>query len=93
MCHYTTLTSVLIKKLLSHLTALSLSKDHLRNVFANTSNFIHLCTELFIPDGKRAVVYATEYYYHVSKEPRKIRKLIFSLDKIGDTALADSVMD
>ena len=62
-------------------------------MFANTSNFIHLCNELFIPDGKRAVVYATEYYYHVSKEARKIRKLIFSLDKIGDTALADSVMD
>ena len=79
--------------IISFLTALHLSKDRLRNVFMNTSNLSDLCDYLSIPrDIKRDVVNATEYY-HKSTQPRKVRKLISNLDWIGDTALADSVMD
>ena len=79
--------------IISLLTALHLSKDRLRNVFMNTSDLSDLCSDLSIPyDIKIDVVNVTEYY-HKSTQPRKVRNLISKLDDIGDTALADSVMD
>ena len=74
---------------LSLFTALPPSKATLRNVFENTSNLGRLCN---IPGVKRDVDSATEYYSN-STDQRKIRKMIFNLDKMGDTALADSVME
>ena len=80
-------------------TALPPSKATLRNVFGNTSrlssgDFLHdgLCNHLHIPDDKRDVDSATEYYSN-STDRMKMRKMIFSLDEMGDTALADSVME
>ena len=84
---------------LSLFTALPPSKATLRNVFQNTSNLsgsvfdpLGLCYYLHIPDDKWDVDSATEYYSN-STDQRKMRKMIFSLDMIGDTALADSVME
>ena len=80
--------------LLCLFTALPPSKATLRNVFQNTRHLIGddgLCRWLHIPD-KRDVDSATEYYSN-STDQRKMRKMIFSLDKMGDTALADSVME
>ena len=80
---------------LSLFTALPPSKATLRNVFANTrklSGIGGLCYLLYIPDDKRDVDSATEYYSN-STDQRKMRKMIFNLDKIGDTTLADSVME
>ena len=84
---------------LSLFTALPPSKDTLRNVFQNTSRLSSggfgppgLCTRLNIPGDKRDVDSATEYYSN-STDQRKMRKMIFNLDEMGDTALADSVME
>ena len=83
---------------LSLFTALPPSKDTLRNVFQNTSNLSDdffdrsLCNYLDIPDDKRDVDSATEFYSKTTDQ-RKMRKMIFWLDEMGDTALADSVME
>ena len=59
----------------------------------NISNLWGLCIKLSIPDDKRNdAITAADHYYH-STLPRKVRDLIYWLDVIGDTALADSVMD
>ena len=77
---------------LSLFTALPPSKATLRNVFQNTSNLSELCPYLSIPDDKWDVDSATEYYSN-STYQRKMRKMIWELDDMGDTALADSVME
>ena len=84
---------------LSLFTALPPSKATLRNVFQNTSNLsgsvfdpLGLCDYLHIPNDKRDVDSATEYYSN-STDRMKMRKMIFNLDYMGDTALADSVME
>ena len=87
---------------LSLFTALPPSKATLRNVFQNTSRlstydhgyvrYHGLCDYLNIPYDKWDVDSATEYYSN-STDQRKMRKMIFSLDEVGDTALADSVME
>ena len=76
----------------SLLTALPLSKERLKNVFEKTSDLGVLCGWLDIPGDKRTVSDAVEYYY-LSTQPMKARRMVFRLDDIGDTALADSVMD
>ena len=78
---------------LSLFTALPPSKATLRNVFQNTSHLsgvYGLCDNLNIPYDD--VDSATEYYSN-STDQRKMRKMIFNLDMMGDTALADSVME
>ena len=84
---------------LSLFTAFPPSKATLRNVFQNTSRLSGgriynrgLCDHLNIPDDKRDVDSATEYYSNITNQ-RKMRKMIFRLDEMGDTALADSVME
>ena len=79
----------------SLLTALPPSKATLRNVFENTSNLSGrngLCNLLLIPDDKRDVDSAVEYYAQ-DTDQMKMRKMIWFLDGVGDTALADSVME
>ena len=78
---------------LSLFTALPPSKAILKNVFQNTRDLNDLCDwgHLNIPSYKRDVDDATEYYSN-STDQRKMRKMIFNLDEMGDTALADSVM-
>ena len=78
--------------IVSLLTALPPSKATLRNVFENTRNLNVLCLNLNIPDDKRDVDSAVEYHAQ-DTDQMKMRKMIFSLDMIGDTALADSVME
>ena len=78
--------------IVSLLTALPPSKDTLRNVFENTRDLDCLCSCLNIPDDKRDVDSAVEYYAQDTDE-MKIRKMIWWLDFMGDTALADSVME
>ena len=73
--------------------ALLPSKDRLGSVFENTSDLRRLSDYLSIPDGERKDAATAAEYYYRSRDPVKVRKLIFYLDCIGDTALADSVMD
>ncbi|CAI8035611.1 hypothetical protein GBAR_LOCUS19953, partial [Geodia barretti] len=68
------------------------SKATIRKVFENTSDLSLLCICLSIPDDKRDVDSAVEYYVQ-STDPMKMRNMIFSLDEIGETALADSLME
>ena len=77
----------------SLLTALPLSEGHLKNVFENTSDLTSLCDWLNIPRHKWTAGDAVEYYNIRSTQPRKGRKMVWELDSIGDTALADSVME
>ena len=62
-------------------------------MFMNTSDFSRLCTLLSIPHDKRNDAITAADHYYQSTWPRKVRQLIFELDYIGDTALADSVME
>ena len=74
------------------LTAPPASKVILSNVFKNTADLNRLCIYLSIPDDKRDVDSAVEYFAR-STDPVKMRRMIYYLDFIGDTALAESVMD
>ena len=76
----------------SLLTAPPLSEGHSKNVFENTSNLSFLCFDLNIPSDKSTAADAVEYYRRSTK-PRKGRKMVYWLDWVGDTALADSVME
>ena len=64
----------------------------LRNVFENTTDLDRLCNFLSMPRDKRDVDSAVEYYAR-STNPVKMRRIIFILDLMGNTALADSLMD
>ena len=67
--------------------------DSVREVFKNTSDLNELCIYLGIPRDKWSdAAAAAEYYVNHSREYRRWRWIIRSLDQIGDTALADSVM-
>ena len=76
----------------SLLTALPPSKATLRDVFKNTISLSRLCRRLHIPDDKRDVDSAVEYYAQ-DTDQMKMRKMIYWLDDMGDTALADSVIE
>ena len=78
--------------IVSLLTALPPSKATLRNVFEKAIDLPYLCDRLHIPDDKRDVDSAIEYYAQ-DTDQMKMRKMIFWLDYMGDTALADSVME
>ena len=67
------------------------SKAALRHVFENTSLSL-LCDWLSIPRDKRDVDSAVEYYIQRTR-PMKMRTMIWVLDRIGDTGLADSLME
>ena len=77
---------------LSLLTVRPPSKAALRRVFENTSDLSDLCDYLSIPDDKRDVDSAVEYYIQ-NINPWKMRWMIWVLDMIGDTGLADSLME
>ena len=77
---------------LSLLTVRPPSKAALRHVFENTSDLSSLCARLSIPDDKRDVDSAVEYYIQ-STHPMKMREMIWVLDEMGDTGLADSLME
>ena len=85
-------TFLLVMMSLSFLAALPPSKATLRKVFKNTSDLSRLCNRLSIPDDKWDVDSAVEYYVQ-DTDPMNMRWMIFSLDLIGDTVLADSLME
>ena len=74
------------------LTAPPPSEDILRNIFKNTTDLKWLCNYLSIPRDNWDVDSAVEYFAR-STDPLKMRNMVFWLDDIGDTALAESVMD
>ena len=86
--------NVSVDVIVSLLTALPPSKATLRNVFVNTRSLNRLCFHLHIPDpdDKRDVDSIVEYYAQ-DTDQMKMRKMIWRLDSMGDTALADSVME
>ena len=61
-------------------------------MFKNTSDLGDLCAYLFIPRDKWDVDSAVEYYIQ-STHPRKMREMIWNLDMMGNTGLADSLME
>ena len=77
----------------SLLTVTPLTVDSVREVFKNTSDLITLYFYLNIPRDKSSdAATAAEYYVNHSRKHSKGRRIIWGLDQIGDTALADSIM-
>ena len=77
----------------SLLTVTPLTVDSVREVFKNTSNLNMLYFYLDIPLDKWSdAATAAEYYVNHSKVHTRGRWIIWGLDQIGDTALADSIM-
>ena len=77
----------------SLLTVTPLTVDSVREVFKNTSDLNMLYFYLNIPDDKSSdAATAAEYYVNHSRKYMRGRWIIWCLDKIGDTTLADSVM-
>ena len=74
-------------------TALALTPEKARYVFMNTSNLWGVCIRLNIPDDKWNNAASASEHFMQSKQPMKVRKMIFCLDLNGDTALADTVME
>ena len=74
-------------------TALPLTPEKARYVFDNTRDLGDLCYYLNIPNDKRNNAASASEHFIQSTEPMKIRKMIWCLDCIGDTALADTVME
>ena len=77
----------------SLITVVPLTVDSVKGVMKKTRRFRGLCTWLGIPDDKRSsAATVAEYYVNHSREYRRGRRIIWSLDWIGDIALADSIM-
>ena len=87
--------------IVSLLTALPPSKATLRNVFENTRDLNELCFYLYIPwDHSERGAFSSEWdvdstveYYAQDTDQMKMRNMIWIQDCMGDTALADSVME
>ena len=74
-------------------TALPLTPEKARYVFENTSDLEKLCSYLNIPDDKWNNAASASEHFIQSTEPMKVRRMIWYLDYIRDTALADTVME
>ena len=74
-------------------TALPLTPEKGRYVFKNTSNLGGFCSLLNIPSDKWNNAASASEHFMQSKQPMKVRNMIWSLDVNGDTALADTVME
>ena len=74
-------------------TALTLTPEKARYVFENTSDLGFLCSGLNIPRDKRNNATCASDHFIQSTVPMKGRNMVFWLDYIGGTALADTVME
>ena len=78
----------------SLLTVVPLSVDKVQALFEKTSQLARLCSNLGIPRKKRGdAATAAEYYVNNDTGCRGWRWLIWHLDYIGDTDLANSIME
>ena len=78
----------------SLLTVVPLSVDKVQALFEKTSNLAELCSHFGIPDDKWGdAATAAEYYVNNDTGSRGWRWLIWCLDYIGDTDLANSIME
>ena len=78
----------------SLLTVIPLSVDKVQALFEKTSNLTGLCSNLRIPRDKWGdAATAAEYYVNNDTGRRGRRWLIWWLDYIGDTDLANSIME
>ena len=78
----------------SLLTATPFTVDNVRPIFEKTRDLKGLCYELFIPPDKRTnAATAAEWYVNHPRGARTWRRMIWGLDRTGDTSLADSIMD
>ena len=84
---------VVVMMSLSLPTALPVTLEKARYVFENTSDLEELCRFLNIPDDKKNNAASASEHFIQSTQPMKVRKMIYSLDYDGDTALADTVME
>ena len=66
--------------------------ENARRIFENTSDLRQLCINLQIPDNNATSAASATEHFLWSTEPMKVRKMVYYLDDIGDTALADTVM-
>ena len=78
----------------SLLTVVPLSVDKVQALFEKTNNLARLCRYLEIPHDKCGdAATAAEYYVNNDTGRRGWRWLIWFLDSIGDTDLANSIME
>ena len=73
--------------------ALPLTPAQLKNIFEKSEDLWTLCAHLKIPNNKRNDAKSARESYSQSEAPRKARRLIYCLDKIGETDLAETVME
>ena len=77
----------------SLLTVTPLTVDSVTEVFKNTRSLSLLFSVINSPCDKWSdAAAAAEYYVNHSRVYRRGRRIIWGLDGIGDTALADSIM-
>ena len=78
----------------SLLTVVPLSVDKVQALFEKASNLALLCSGLVIPRDKRGdAATAAEYYVNNDTGKRGWLNMIWFLDVIGDTDLANSIME
>ena len=73
--------------------ALPLTPKQLKNIFEKSEDLYTLCVRLKIPEDKRKDAESATQFYNQSKALRKARRLIYCLDKMGETDLAETVME
>ena len=78
----------------SLLTATPFTVDNVRPIFEKTRDLKELCGRLFIHHDKHTnAATAAEWCVNHNARIMTWRRMIWALDRNGETALADSIMD
>ena len=78
----------------SLLTVVPITVENVRSVLEKTSNLKRLCGYLDIPANKRdAAATAADYFVNHATQYRSWKRIIWGLDCIDDTDVAESIME
>ena len=78
----------------SLLTVVPITVENVRPVLEKTSNLKGLCIRLRIPDNKRDdAATAADYFVNHATQYKSWKSIIWKLDRIGDTDVAESIME
>ena len=78
----------------SLLTVVPITVENVRPVLEKTSNLKRLCSNLFIPSNKcDDAATAADYFVNHATLYKSWKWIIWKLDDIGDTDVAESIME
>ena len=78
----------------SFLTVVPITVENVRPVLEKTSNLYRLCDNLLIPDNKcDDAATAADYFVNHVTQYKSWKWIIWELDRIGDTDVAESIME